>query len=78
MVTSLDPGTYRVRVLGKVSKKLPYLKDLSITFEEHKDYGTLTVISGEFTDQEALFELLYGLSKSNISVLSLERLKPDK
>ena len=36
MVTSLDPGTYRVRVLGKVSKKLPYLKDLRESIADYQ------------------------------------------
>ena len=78
MVTHTGPGTYRIKVLGRVNETWPVVASFSVTYEEHKDYGALTAITGEFPDQPALGQFLGNLAAQRFPVLAVERLNPDE
>ncbi|MDH3674173.1 MAG: hypothetical protein OES12_01660 [Anaerolineae bacterium] len=78
MVTHTGPGTYRIKVLGRVNATWPAVANFSLTYEEHKDYGALTAITGEFPDQTALGQFLGNLAAQRFPVLAVERLNPDE
>jgi len=78
MVTHTGPGTYRIKVLGRVNETWPVVASFSVTYEEHKDYGVLTVITGGFPDQAALGQFLGHLSAQRLPVLAMERLNSDE
>jgi hypothetical protein len=78
MATHTGPGTYRIKVLGRVNETWPAVANFSVTYEEHKDYGALTAITGEFPDQTALGQFLGKLSAQRLPVLAMERLNPDE
>ena len=77
MVTNFGPGTYRIQVIGRVNKNWPDFAGFSVTYEDHKDYGALTVISGEFPNQRVLIQFLSNLLVQGFPVISVERLKSE-
>jgi len=78
MGTHTGPGTYRIKVLGRVNETWPAFASLSVTYEQHQDHGALTVITGEFPDQPALSQFLANLAAKRFPVLAVERLNSDE
>ena len=78
MGTHTGPGTYRIKVLGRVNETWPVVASFSVTYEEHQDHGALTVINGEFPDQTALGQFLGHLAAQRFPVLAVERLNSDE
>jgi len=78
MGTHTGPGTYRIKVLGRVNETWPAFVGFSVTYEQHQDHGALTVITGEFPDQTALSQFLGNLAAQRFPVLAMERLNSDE